>query len=258
MSQETLTLLTTIGTFLAVIATFLTVLEMRWQRRTTYKPDLMVESTGFDIYPDGTDHFGIIATDRTTRPAENASTQLFLTARNAGFGPAKNVTYSWETDLQDFLESIGRVDASVVESAEYDAGRLLRLVDSEKRDSYYNLANQLRGRLPVIMPDVSSGLYFPSAYLRLLMLSLNARAKRETQLQAGADVANRHLFDMGAFDGWPPLTLTLSCKDLGGYEHRRRFTVQPEVAMLHFGDVSSKERSASIAVCAINGAIDGL
>jgi hypothetical protein len=114
MSQETLTLLTIIGTFLAAIATFLTVLEMRWQRRTTYKPDLIVESTGFDIYPDGRDHFGTIATDRK-RPEGKRWTHLSLTARNAGFGPAKSVTFSWETDLQDFLESIGRVDASVVD-----------------------------------------------------------------------------------------------------------------------------------------------
>jgi hypothetical protein len=176
-------------------------------------------------------------------------TYLPLTARNAGFGPAKNVTYSWETDLQNFLESIGTVDASVVESAEYDAGRLLRLSDSAKRESVHNLANRLRGRLPAIMPDASSLLLFPSAYLQLLLLSLNVRAKRETRLmQAGADVTDRHLFDMGAFGGWPPLTLTLSCKDLGGYEHSRRFTVQPEVAMLHFGSVNSEERSASISV----------
>ncbi len=248
MSQETLTLLTIIGTFLAVIATFLTVLEMRWQRRTTYKPDLIVESTGFDIYPDGRDHFGTIATDRK-RPEGKRWTDLSLTARNAGFGPAKNVTFSWETDLQDFLESIGRVDPSVVESAEYDAGRLLRLFDSAKRETTHNLSNQLRGRLPAIMPDVSCALHVPSAYLQLLLLSLNVRAKRETQLMhARADGADRHLFDMGAFDGWPPLTLTLSCEDLGGYEHSRRFTVQPEVAMLHFGDVNSEERSASIAV----------
>jgi hypothetical protein len=248
MSQETLTLLATIGTLLAAIATFLTVLEMRWQRRTTYKPDLIVDSTGFGIYPDGTDHFGTIAIDGK-RPAKNTWTHLSLTARNAGFGPAKNVTYSWETDLQHFLESIGSVDATAVESAEYDASRLLRLSDSAKRATTHNLANQLRGRLPAIMPDVSSGIPFPSAYVHLLLLSLNVRAKRETQaMQAGPDVADRHLFDMGAFDGWPPLTLTLSCKDLGGYAHSKRFTVQPEVAMLHFGDVTSAERSASIAI----------
>jgi len=130
-----------------------------------------------------------------------------------------------------------------------NAGRLLRLFDSAMRETTHNLTNQLRGRLPAVMPDVSCGLHFPAAYLQLLLLSLNVRAKRETELmQARADLADRHLFDMGAFDGWPPLTLTLSCKDLGGKEHSRRFTVQPEVAMLHFGDVNSEERSASIAV----------
>ena len=248
MSLETLTLLTTIATFIAAFATFLTVLEMRWQRRTTYKPDLIVESSGFDIYPDGTNHFGTIATDRK-RPAQNSRTYLSLTARNAGFGPAKNVMYSWETDFQGFLESIGRVDASVVELAEYDAGRRLRLFGPAKRESTHNLTNQLRGRLPAIMPDVSSGVSFPSAYMQLLVLSLNVRAERETQLMnAGADVAGRHLFDMGAFEGWPPLTLTLSCQDLGGYKHTKRFNVQPEVAMLHFDDVNSEERSASIAL----------
>lgn len=137
----------------------------------------------------------------------------------------------------------------LIESAEYDAGRLLRLPDLQKRESSHFLLNQLRGGLPAIMPDVSSGLYFPSAYLQLLLLSLNVRAKRETELmQAGADPADRHLFDMGTFEGWPPLTLTLSCKDLGGYGHSKRFTVQPQVGILHFGDVNSEMVSASISV----------
>jgi hypothetical protein len=249
MTQETLTLLTTIGTFLAAIATFLTVLEMRWQRRTTYKPDLIVESTGFNIYPDGTDHFGMISVDGK-RPAGSAgSGEVTLKARNAGFGPAKNVTYSWDTDFQAFLESIGKVDASIVASAEYQAGRLLRLFNAENLEHTHNLLSQLRGKLPAIMADVSAGFYFPLAYLHLLQLSLNVRAKREEELmRAGATLRDRHIFDMGAFEGWPPLTLTLSCKDLGGSEHTKKFTVQPEVAMLHFGDVNSTERSASIAL----------
>lgn len=247
MTQETLTLLTTIGTFLAAIATFLTVLEMGWQRRTTYKPDLIVESTGFNIYPDGTDHFGMISVDGE-RPAGIAGSEETLKARNAGFGPAKNVTYSWDTDFQAFLESIGKVDASIVAS-EYQAGRLLRLFNTENLEHTHNLLSQLRGKLPAVMADVAAGFYFPSAYLHLLRLSLNVRAKREEELiRAGADLRDRHMFYMGAFDGRPPLTLTLSCKDLGGSEHTKKFTVQPEVAMLHFGDVNSTERSASIAV----------
>src|SRR5258708_26108810 len=101
---EKLTLASAVGTCGAAVATLLTVLEMRWQRRTTYRPDLIAEATGFEIYPDGTDHFATISVDGKRPTGRIARQAVSLTIRNAGFGPAKNLTYSWETDVLAFLE----------------------------------------------------------------------------------------------------------------------------------------------------------
>jgi hypothetical protein len=71
------------------LATLLTVLEMRWQRRTTYKPDLLVEPTGFEIYPSDDAHFRHAWRREEAPSGAPFMAPVRMRLRNGGCGVAK-------------------------------------------------------------------------------------------------------------------------------------------------------------------------
>lgn len=202
---------------ITAVAALLAILEMRWQRQSSYRPDLVIGSTPFNVWQ-GTE--GLV----TSTSAEYDDTppsyrMAAVRVVNIGFGAAKSVTVEWMVDFHTFVARIGQMNPAVAAAIlvdedfvgfEPDAGGITHFVRP-----------QMRGRITSLSPgDQGVELKLPPVYLALY------ETWAETATTIGSDHGVLEIPDPVA------ITLKLAYRDLGENKHSKSFTLQPAVALM--------------------------
>jgi len=218
-TDEVITLLTAVGGFITALAALFTIGEMRRQRRSTYRPDLLLRSAHFDVYdrhPAGMDRF-TLTTDRTipfdeTAWIKSASCQLF----NAGFGPARHVKLTWKLNAPRFVD----------------------LVNSVCPPESLQLALQSSGNIEIARPSGGEGLRAIAREHAVEVLVIPAQQAEEVPIPlAFVDLIARYLGAVSTAaslsdDKWrnvPPFRLAVAFQDLEGSRQSRDFLITPIV-----------------------------
>jgi len=228
-SNTWLSLLPQIATWVTVVLILLTFLEMVRQRRTTYRPELVV--SGLTVYGyldnflkpaiwldedvDSLDpHGGILG----HRP-------LKLLIHNLGLGAAREVQLSWEVDLKKLIEDIESLQGASGDTTEVSLNQQGHVVIEFEDRGFISInpENDLNHSLDFVLPasvDKSgTSVQFPITYVDLMSLKLSQEF---------------HIFMQGPGSpisgfSFEPLTLRLRYKDIAGRKHSKNLLFEPSL-----------------------------
>lgn len=214
-------------TFLTAIATLLTVLEMKRQRRHLYRPDLHLESGWHDVYGyDQTEEFKFFKYISEKRnevtPLEN---NLWLDVKiwNLGFGAAKFINVKFEFDFKMIFEQLQSVAAGYRVTYEKQAFREnpnyeISICKDEKyiATESYNREERTTD-IDFIRPDKDHAvkISIPDAYMRLL--SYYVTFKHELDNPGSAKLV--YVDDLREF---PPLFIRLQYLDMANKRYNKK------------------------------------
>lgn len=222
---ETIALLTTLATLIIAVASLLTVLEMKRQRRSGHLPDLLLVPTTFKlIWRKAASEVSWEIMSGSAEPQRSARMSLPhfpVTLKNLGTGPAKNICTTWAFDLQEYIFALN--DAGALSSKTiWNEGDTVE-IESDGRSVSHGLAAQMKSSLPFL--DANGGeiqLQVPPVYLELTgaylqqAISESLRGERRTRLFDLPDPSS--------------VTLKVNYADVGGFAYEKTFRIRPLVA----------------------------
>ncbi len=113
--KDYITIVASTGTFISAIVALLTVGEVKKQRRSAYKPDLFLDSFGFEVTNnpllDGRfPKFKLIPYNQLRDDDKtNESTYINYSLINIGLGAAKSIKCKWEFDYKTAIKEISSI-----------------------------------------------------------------------------------------------------------------------------------------------------
>jgi hypothetical protein len=208
------------GSFLAALATFLTVWQIAKQRRAIYRPDIVVKrATVITLEEDkGDDIVASLLNWRSEKEveakAEFMGRRYFLLLMNIGLGAATNVRVNWDFPMVSFVAATGMLaaDSGAPERIEFSKGvvrlnkpRIASFWTNQQRDHFDYL-------VPASIDREPTKLEIPSAYILAVAtrMSLFLRDFHDGE---------------GEFPGIPPLLLFLEFNDISGKRHSMSYQI---------------------------------
>lgn len=232
-------LLTSVVGLVTAAAALLTILEMRRQRASAYKPDLLVEGANLRVLarPGDTPELARIQ-QSTSGPGFPHSVCLDLF--NLGVGAAKRVSARWHFDFQALLEGLSRWRAPTEPWAELRGDRVLQFVNASGPRSTHMLEAQLRSASAFLLPASSRSesheLRLPPAYLESISLALHLFSVAECKPSEGG-------LRLTIGPQIPPMYVDLEFLDLENGSHRAQFRIEFKLFSLSPGSASSQAGS---------------
>lgn len=226
--METWTLLSSFAGLITAIAALVTVLEMKRQRESGYKPDLVVVSpvslqykgtAGFPPFTTGT------IDDPPTETKRWSAFQCHVDCINIGAGAARDLNAIWRFNRQGAIECIAASLANRKYRIWLDSD-VTRLDFEEDGRSVMTIFTDplTRWSAPFLFPGKSPENVFrlrlPPDYLLFLGLSVSCLPA------SGADEARA-----APLPSIPPLELEISYTDVGGDRRGAKFTLHFEFQM---------------------------
>jgi hypothetical protein len=238
-------LLTLIATFITSIGTLRTVKEIKKQRETSYHPELYLGNQIIYFYsfphnganmPFGYSTKQLGDALKNFNYSENA-----IELHNVGFAVAKAIEYNWVFDFQAGLAKINKLNTSgffhiylekylniSVTKHEFTRG-YNHNTQFEKKFINYILPSSIQ-KSPVTIP-------MPIAYIDLYIIFHCYYAG-----YYGSAHANELIKRMNEdSEGFPPIFLILSYKDLEGKNHKKQFKFHLEVGLSISPDTFSEK-----------------
>jgi len=213
---------TNIATLATAVAALFAILEMRWQRKSSYQPDLIVAGFPFRIrkFTQPTSQLELITDTATfTTNVGMAASPAHVRCLNVGVGHAKRVTFRWSFDASRIVEAIAELDvqraaAIVIEDQAVHFGAPDLPV---ARASHY-LLHQLRATTPALAPGdtAGAGVAIPFVYSTLL-------GEYFAALAASPETGSKFALAI------EPLHLSVEYLDIGNGTHRKNFVVVPNM-----------------------------
>lgn len=239
--MDWIALISSVAALVTAAAAFLTVLEMKRQRVTLYRPDLAVPSAELFAYVGSYSEIGNsvhCSTKRYDLPGEPPTSLpvLELGCFNVGLGAAKDVEIYWRFDADAVVKALNRLATPhgiAVTFGEYGftlvdgAGNVLhrgRRASSTQRLPYL---------LPVQMQPDAQRIPLPWEYAQAVAICASYYVEPHDEKWASIPPASRpalHVFP--EMDGaitvvLPPVTLSLRYRDIGDNTHVREFEITP-------------------------------
>jgi len=208
--------------FLTALAALFTVRQLRDQRRTQFKPDLVVDDTLFRVYASGNAPEStlpqVVVAGRMPDLNLLSRGSLFLRLRNVGIGTAKDTGITLTFDAQAFAEQIAALDPELGKSFETSK----RLVLTDNDGGTWGAVREETVRLGALAADATSPgaeVHFPFAYVRMFATCL---------------MALRSALAPASTEDWavPPLEITVTYRDLEDVIHRKRLLAHVELSHL--------------------------
>lgn len=226
--MDWITLLSSLAALITAAAALLTVLEMKRQRTTLYRPDLTVPSAPLFVYsgsysPIGnTVHCSIQRHKLPDEPPLELPL-LELDCYNIGLGAAKNVQIAWNLDLKAILEVLNRVAQPHGKS----------VAQHELSNSMLLLPHVIPYVLPAQTLDVPARIRLPYEYIKAVTLYASYYVRPHDQEWAEVPPEARpalHVYpqsDESPTHALPPAILFVLYTDIGDNSHSRTYKVAP-------------------------------
>lgn len=227
MEYLTLANLSSWAAFVTALAALFAILEMRRQRTSGYKPELLLLSQSFSFHETTSGPYPVEVTAATETAGDLASSahEVRLECLNVGTGPAIDVVAEWHVDVPALIAKVTPTLANRGVSAWFDSGNGVLSFELEGRMiEAHSTTAQMRCSYPFILPVQGRSsptiIPLPAAYVKLVALLASAEVTRDGPLSPLPDLPN--------------LQLNLSYKDLGGKRFKDRTCVEASLAELSF------------------------
>lgn len=153
-NKELITILSGIGTFISSIIAIYTLREVIKQRLSTYKPEILIKS--FIVYINKsplelksdelilykTSNFNEYKNNPEENICEDFSVSCLYKVENLGFGPAKNLKFTWNYDTKKALDILEKMFTDRYCFNQYKPLKYYFLVDKSNADYHFSLTNQ--------------------------------------------------------------------------------------------------------------------
>lgn len=218
-----------IATLVTAAAALFVILEMRWQRQSGYKPDLLVTGFAFNlkelelgVFSDGTEEIA----DAMLHPKYFRSE-----CANVGVGYAKSIQLFWQYDALAFIARIAHLDPKIGAAIQLDSGMLQ--IEKPMRVTHM-VSNQNHAAISFIAPGSTIAIpRIPNAYIDLLQIYMS------TMISAVSDGS-------GVYDlEFEELSLTIDYLDIGSQRRQQRFVFRPQIHSLT-GRAPEKKHRAEV------------
>lgn len=223
LSKDQVDQITAIATLLTAVATLFTILEMRRQRTSQYRPEIVLDDSAFKVFRSvtaaGRSMFAVTTGDAKPSDQWTLSRGCFLRCQNVGHGVARDVRLAQRVDGRAFAEKLaaheevigGRIwaDDRTIEFDGKEASWMAFQGHELRLGSFAAAASASSHDFPVLLPyEQLVGLYVAAA--------LPSQDKHEN---LDWDI--------------PPLSLKLSYRDLEGRSFSKAIQVHPTLNILH-------------------------
>ena len=235
------TLITTLSTFLTALASLAVIIEMRQQRKSSYKPDLIAVTQFFDASKSPLEDSVIPTCWRTREKDSSASEKVHSSHRssfmieiyNVGNGVAKDISFKWSYPISTLVDSVNslaqdqivkinsRSNWLMFDSYKYDNSKFrINLNSTSSYNENYLIPSSIShspARIPV-----------PFCYIRLVSTYVALCELNEPPSNTG-DIRELPL-------NIPDINLNISFKDMDGAIIQRDFNFNLALISLSFKD----------------------
>lgn len=198
-----------IGTLFSSVFVLVTILEMKTQRKQSYMPDLVIPDVCFWYNNDEETYMKMWVTDDKE--------MLKLKILNVGLGVAKDINFSWKYDVEHMMSTFH----SLREAEEREL-----YIDSETQRIHHSKdgtilngsslsvdAQHVEFLLPFSADQDTTQINLPNSYMCISTAILKTAFIDE-------------IFDLSGYEkSLTPLTLTITCKDVGGRAITKKYNV---------------------------------
>lgn len=216
--DEWMTVIVAVASLVTALAALATILEMRRQRRSMYRPDFALLQFQIDAYRG--DKGRPYVSNSSDPPPLDGLAGLYVPAVNVGLGSCKHLVLEWKYDVLEFARIIEQCDTDDEFGITYEDKRLdIKGKSNEFLSSTHFLARQDEEVIPYVVPvsvqPTPIQLRLPFAYTTLyevwLYLALEAFRKK---------TSGRVLSDEP-----PPIRLVLSYQDIGDEQRNQEYEI---------------------------------
>lgn len=222
---EFFTVVASIATAVYTFVAFKTLLEIKAQRETSYRPDIIIEENDFYIYSCETSK-GLFPTEYTYQknPNDYKTTHLNINSfninlYNIGLATAKEVNIEYSFDLESIISIIKKMNETLpkekIIDIEYNK-KFIEFIPSENAvstKSFHSITNQLKNNvnhiLPISISNNSIKILLPSYVLQLYSILIyntwldNSKSKE--------------------FPDLPLINLKFEYLDIGNKKHKKEY-----------------------------------
>lgn len=235
------------GTWITIVLVLLTLFEMQNQRKTSYKPDLVIPN--MDIEATYNTEFSKYKLIWKTPTDDNYSTfNNQISIYNLGLGSAKNIIIEWKIDI---LEASNIIQSFVKDSAtplfiDHDAHNKRLLIRNEKEEVISSLPATWIQEIAFIRSDSISldpiKIRIPTHYLDLC--SYVWTPYRNTKETFFRDI----YVDKNPSLNLPSINLEIQYSDLSEEKHVKKMTMQLEQRLYYAGDLEINQPVAKFQI----------
>ncbi|MET4082846.1 hypothetical protein ABIB40_002810 [Pedobacter sp. UYP30] len=238
-----LSLGTLVATLVTALATFWTVLEVKKQRETSYRPEIYLGNQQINFYglkwKDTFLPFSYSTEEIKEFNDMSCENYINIDLHNVGFGVAKAIEYEWSFDIQRVIESIDQVNHIGFFHVHYDKILEISAPQIEFKFSHM-VTNQLRKNtvnyiLSSSIEKIATKINVPSCYIDLYLIFLSSALNYYSKKSETKKEVKTHNIEL---ENFPQLKLKLAYKDLHGKSHSKSFGLR-----FSFNHLSSPENA---------------
>ena len=218
-----------LATLVTMVLVAFTLLEMAKQRKTTYRPDIVLTTSGYFIYAEHQGgalsylHFSNEEVGSNTVQMERRLNRVYLDGFNIGLGTAKLVDVAWEFQVDHLVQKLNEDVASgfQVEFKHDDVfteGYLSYKLPKEPSGGVIALSHDIHRTydhlLPIHVKAEPTKISMPFTYLLITAARLYSTMADKTKWAAEA---------------FPVLRVKITYADIGNNVHKKSFSVTPSL-----------------------------
>jgi hypothetical protein len=227
-------ILASVANVVLVLLVWLTLREMANQRKSAYRPDIVLVSPALHIYWKKEGHnlslpYFSTLMDRNNFDDPASLFDGYVEVFNVGLGTAKAVNFAWSFDIDDLVQWIQGANSTEVFQIDYKPSTYLHFETKQggSISQVMSLNHSYTYLLPTHVQVDAAKIPLPSVYLLVGAAGLYLQW------------LNGDLLNMPA--GFlPALTLKASYTDIGKNTHEKCFSFQPQLG--HFSEGQGKEQ----------------
>ena len=218
-----------LATLVTMVLVALTLREMAKQRKTTYRPDIVLSTSGYFIYAEHQDgalsyfHFSNEEVEPNSVQIERRLNRVYLDGFDIGLGTAKLVDVAWEFQVDHLVQKLNEDVASgfQVEFKHDDVfteGYLSYKLPKEPSGGVIALSHDIHRTydhlLPIHVKDEPTKISMPFTYLLITAARLYSTMVDKTKRAA---------------EDFSVLRVKITYADIGNNLHKKSFSVTPSL-----------------------------
>ncbi len=231
MINEYIQIALNLATLLTALVSLLTLFEMRKQRIATIQPDLVVSSLDsvhlyylpqMQLYASWPYYWSIEYLEDLSNPCDKHSRGAFdIQLKNIGAGTAKDISLSWDLDVEPFVDAISKLnlDVDIYFDKDYQGKMSLFRVNAM---AFFDESNVNSKNVFFLSVGDNYEMPFFQVYTQLVSLWLYGKLFINDPFKLDGIDAQKYIVD--EFMNLPTPSLSISYKDMAGNEYKKKYS----------------------------------